>query len=366
MRAVEFVCLSASVMAAAGIGISRAVAAEPPASLSEAVAIAARLAKAEGSPAAPAAQADRLSLIEPEMLLPCLAAFAETTPGGANWLAHGLDRAVERMAGRLPLDAVAGFVIDDTRPAAGRVLASEWLEKADPPRAAAAVAGMIDDPALPLRYKAIDARLTAAAAAGPEAELAACRGLLGSARDVEQVERIAARLEQAGEAVDVAEVLGFLRRWRLSEPFDNRGGVGFAKVYPPEAAATPDTDSWREVAAEGPHGEVDLNGAIGTKKGVLAYAAAEVDMPRGRTAEVRIGSPCAVAVWVNGEPVMAHEIYHASEAIDQYVAEAEFRAGTNLVLVKCCQNEQTEPWAGEWKFQLRICDPLGTPLGVQP
>jgi hypothetical protein len=63
--------------------------------------------------------------------------------------------------------------------------------------------------------------------------------------------------------------------------------------------------------------------------------------------------------------VMAHEIYHASEAIDQYVAPAEFREGVNTVLVKCCQNEQTEPWAGEWKFQLRITDPLGKPLAVQ-
>jgi hypothetical protein len=34
--------------------------------------------------------------------------------------------------------------------------------------------------------------------------------------------------------------------------------------------------------------------------------------------------------------------------------------------VKCCQNEQTESWAGEWKFQLRITDPLGQPLARQP
>ena len=60
---------------------------------------------------------------------------------------------------------------------------------------------------------------------------------------------------------------------------------------------------------------------------------------------------------------MKHEIYHASEAIDQYVGEAEFREGVNRVLVKCCQNEQTEPWAVDWKFQLRICDALGVPLG---
>jgi hypothetical protein len=109
---------------------------------------------------------------------------------------------------------------------------------------------------------------------------------------------------------------------------------------------------------------IDLNAAIETKKEVLAYAVATVEMPGG-PAEVRIGSPCAVAVWVNGRPLMAHEIYHASEAIDQYVATADFRAGTNTVMVKCCQNEQTEPWAVDWRFRLRICDPLGKPLATQ-
>lgn len=128
----------------------------------------------------------------------------------------------------------------------------------------------------------------------------------------------------------------------------------------------PEAREWKVVESADKHGAVDLNAAIATKKGVLAYAVADVVMPRGGPAEVRIGSPCAVAVWVNGTPVMAHEIYHASEAIDQYVATAEFREGTNTVLVKCCQNEQTEPWAVDWKFQLRICDSVGSPLATQP
>jgi hypothetical protein len=154
----------------------------------------------------------------------------------------------------------------------------------------------------------------------------------------------------------------------VSEAFDNAKGTGFGKAYPPEAAqpGPPDTSDWKPVESTDKHGIVDLNAAVATKKGVLSYAVAEVVMPRGGAAEVRIGSPCAVAVWVNGQPIMAHEIYHASEAIDQYVATAEFREGLNTVLVKCCQNEQTEPWAVDWKFQLRICDGLGTPLATQP
>ena len=34
--------------------------------------------------------------------------------------------------------------------------------------------------------------------------------------------------------------------------------------------------------------------------------------------------------------------------------------GTNVILLKICQNEQTESWAQDWEFQLRVCDGLGT------
>jgi len=36
--------------------------------------------------------------------------------------------------------------------------------------------------------------------------------------------------------------------------------------------------------------------------------------------------------------------------------------GSNTILVKVCQNEQTEQWTNEWEFQLRVTDSLGTPL----
>jgi hypothetical protein len=346
-----------------------ASAADAPAGVAEAVAAAVRLATAgpTGGQAGLAADADLVAAVEPAMLVPCLAAFAEATPAGVNWLSSGLDRAVERLDAAVPLDELTAFISDPGRPARGRVLAERWLRSRAPKQASALLDGMLSDPALPLRRAAIEKRLAAVAEAAEPEQMAVHREMLTAARDVDQVQAIAAWLREHGDAVDVSEVLGFVKQWRVSEAFDNVGGIGFAAVYPPEeAAAAPDAADWKAVAAEGDGGEVDLNAAIGTRKGVVAYAVAEVDMPRGRTAEVRIGSPCAVVVWVNGEKVIDREIYHASEAIDQYVGEATFRAGTNTVLVKCCQNEQTESWAADWKFQLRICDPLGTPLGVQP
>jgi hypothetical protein len=313
-----------------------------------------------------AAAADRLAAIAADEIRGPLAALGAATPAGVNWLRSGLDRAVERLGDALGADSLAGFVADKGLSPRGRSLAFGWLERRDPARAAALLAGMLDEEALDLRRAAVAKLLADAAAGDAAAQLAAHRQALGAARDVDQVEAIASWLSEHGEPTDVADVLGFVRRWRVSGEYDNAGGVGFAKAYPPEeGGAVPAAADWKPVASTAKHGEIDLNAAVAAKKGVLAYAVAEVEMPAAGRAEVRIGSPCAVVVWVNGRPVMAHEIYHASDAIDQYVALAEFRQGANTVLVKCCQNEQTESWAGEWKFQFRITDPLGKPLATQ-
>jgi hypothetical protein len=316
--------------------------------------------------AALAAAADRLATIAADGFREPLAALGGATPAGANWLRSGLDRAAERLGESLGVDTLAGFVANKELPPRGRSLAFGWLEARDPARAAGLLAGMLDEEALDLRRAAVAKLLADAQARDAEAQRAAHRQALDAARDVDQVEAIATWLTEHGEPTDVAEVLGFVRRWKVSGEYDNAGGVGFAQAYPPEeGGAVPAAADWKPVASSHKHGEIDLNAAVATKKGVLAYALAEVELPVAGQAEVRIGSPCAVAVWVNGRQVMAHEIYHASEAIDQYVAAAEFRQGANTVLVKCCQNEQTEPWAGEWKFQLRICDSLGRPLATQ-
>ena len=369
------VCIGAAVaLVFAPLAVTAAE--KPPQTVAEAVAIATELARATGprqqatpgSQALLAAQADQIAAIPAAWIAPCLAALAEATPAGANWLRSGLERAVDRAGAEMPVDPLAVIVADVKQPARVRTLAYSWLKDRNPTRAEGLLDTMLDDPALDLRREAVEKRLAAVSAAEEAVQQATHRQCLAAARDVDQIERIAGWLSEHGEKVNVAEVLGFVRKWRVSAEFDNAKGIGFATAYPPEAAKPrpPEASAWKVVESADKHGAVDLNTAIATKKGVLAYAVADVVMPRGGPAEVRIGSPCAVAVWVNGTPVMAHEIYHASEAIDQYVATAEFREGTNTVLVKCCQNEQTEPWAADWKFQLRICDPVGSPLATQP
>ena len=313
-----------------------------------------------------AAADDRVAALPAGWIVPSLDAFREATPTGANWLRSGLERAVDRAGTGVTEEELVVAVGNAALPPRARSLAFTWLKQRNKGRADALLDGMLDDVALDLLREAVEKLLASTAAADEAARKETHRRALTAARDVDQIEQIAGWLAEKGDKVDLAQLMGFVRRWRVSGEFDNLKGVGFAKAYPPEAAAArPDATAWKPVVSADKHGAIDLNTEIATKKGVLAYAVAEVEMPRAGPAEVRIGSPCAVVVWVNGKPVMSHEIYHASEAIDQYVAVADFRAGTNTVLVKCCQNEQTETWAADWKFQLRICDPLGTPLATQ-
>ena len=46
-------------------------------------------------------------------------------------------------------------------------------------------------------------------------------------------------------------------------------------------------------------------------------------------------------------------------ALDQYRVPAELKPGRNVILVKLCQNEQTEDWAQRYQLQLRVCDASG-------
>ena len=117
--------------------------------------------------------------------------------------------------------------------------------------------------------------------------------------------------------------------------------------------------SWAPHHTDDEYGEVDLNKAIGKHMGAAAYAVAEFLSDRAQPCELRVGSGNAVKIWLNGKLLFSAEAYHANDTMDQYVGRGELKQGRNVILIKVCQNEQTEDWAQDWKFQLRVCDPLG-------
>ncbi len=173
--------------------------------------------------------------------------------------------------------------------------------------------------------------------------------------------------------MDLLQHFGFLADWQVIGPFDNRGQKGFDVVYGPEkdfvgsgkfnAQASYEGKSgdvrWQGTSTKEKDGAVDLNPIFNKEKGAIVYAYAEFNAASPIACEVRLGCINANKVWVNGELALSNEVYHTGAQIDQYAKAVKLKAGKNGVLVKVCQNEQTEQWAQDWKFQLRFSDPSG-------
>jgi hypothetical protein len=174
-------------------------------------------------------------------------------------------------------------------------------------------------------------------------------------------------LKRLGHPADIAAHMGFITSWHLVGPFDNIADRGWNTAYPPEKevdlSAEYDgqkgTIGWSTHTTTDEFGLVDLNKALGKHKGAVAYAYVEFDSPREQPVELRLASVTAVKLWLNGKLLDERHIYHSGMEIDQYTSHATLRQGKNTLLVKICQNEQTDGWAQDWKFQLRVCDAIG-------
>lgn len=302
-----------------------------------------------------------------------LAALDDAGPLAANWIRSAAEVIAQRA--RQSSDAAAAplletFVRDTAHRPLGRRLAFELLRQADPTAEARLMPSFLNDPSTELRREAVDRVVAEAEAAANDADKKSLyRRAYDAARDVDQVKQLAASLDKLGDKVDVPTHLGFITRWKLIGPFDNTGEKGFAVAYPPETEIRLDAKypgkgggeiAWIDFTTDDPYGDVDLNKALGKNKGAAAYAYAEFQSAQAAPVEFRIGAISAIKLWVNGKLLDSREVYHSGSEIDQYISRGELQPGVNRILVKVCENEQTENWAQDWKFQLRICDATGT------
>jgi hypothetical protein len=302
-----------------------------------------------------------------------LAAMDGAGPLAENWIRSAAETVAQREQAKLPVKTLEGYLNDTQRGPRSRRLAYELIAAVDAKAEGRLIPGLIDDPSLELRRDAVALAIAAAekVPAGDDktAAVAAWRKAFVSSRDLDQIKLTSDKLKGLGEKVDLPRHFGFLTQWQLIGPFDNKQTKGFDVAYPPEAAgfvadATYDGVSgevkWIEHTTTDDHGVVDLNKALAKHKGAIAYAYANFDAAEERTVDVRLGSINGNKLWVNGELIFANHVYHANAAIDQYVGQAKLKKGRNSILLKIAQNEQTEPWAQDWQFQLRICDRIGT------
>jgi len=304
-----------------------------------------------------------------------LAAMDGAGPVSANWLRAAVEAIAERTilaGGTLPAEELERFVLDTRHNPRARRLAYEWLARVDAKAPDRIIPVLGDDPSVELRRDAVERALVEAvtlfdAGRKPEAG-ASYRRALTLARDADQIGSIAAKLKELGEQVDLPRHFGFVTSWRLIGPFDNTGAKAFGVAYPPEKELELQAEyegkgckaRWKDFVSKDDYGVVDLNLALGKQPGVVAYALAEFSSDRARKIEIRLGCVTAWKLWVNGEYLFGHEEYHHGMELDQFRVEAELRQGRNTILLKVCQNEQTEDWAQEWRFQLRVCDGAGT------
>jgi hypothetical protein len=312
-----------------------------------------------------------------------LAGLDDASPAAANWLRSAVDAVAERerAAGRpLPASALEAFLHETRHAGRARRLAYELLCSADATAPKRLLPTMLDDPAAELRYEAVGVAFDAVRSRDSADAKVELRKLLSAARDGGQDEEIARELERRGEQVDYVAHFGFITRWQIAGVFDNTDGKGFRTVYAPERGVNLATTivgkdgmtvSWQSYESKDKYGIVDLNrlfpdpaigGQAGKPKGLkvaVVYAFAEFDSPAERSVQVRAASATAIKVFVNGHEVLARETYHQSFDRDMHAAPARLVKGRNTILAKICQNSQSEPWAQDWRFQLRLTDELG-------
>lgn len=316
-----------------------------------------------------ASRADAARL--PEML----AALDEAGPVAANWIRGAIVAVADRTLAdgeRLPAAELEAFALDRTHAPRARRLAFEYLARLDNTAADRLIPGMLEDPSVEFRRDAVARLLDEAQELWDTGERQRARTIyeraLRGAIDQDQVQLIAERLKELGRPIDLAEHFGFVTHWKLVGPFDSTDKRGFAAVYPPEKEIRLDATyegksaevRWIDHATPHEMSIVDLNEALGKANGVAAYALAEFESDVARDIELRAGTPNAIKIWLNGKLLEAREAYHTNRGVDQYVGRGRLKPGVNRILVKICQNEQTESWAQDWEFQLRVCDATGS------
>lgn len=315
-----------------------------------------------------------LQAADASALVEILNALNTANPLAANWLRSAFESIADRTletGSEFPVDDVFAYFNNRENNPLSRRLAYEWLLKVDPQLESQVIPEALDDPSGEMRRDAV-ARLIEIAAEfrgneQTEQAIATYQQALAGATDDDQVKAIVAPLEELGVDVDVTRHFGFLTEWSLVGPFDNVGMAGFDVAYAPETDFNLNAEyegqlgpvTWQTFSTDDEYGIFDIAALTAPHKGAITYAYAEFESPDAQQVQFRIGTGNAWKLWVNGELLFAREEYHRGMWLDQYIVDGALQTGVNQILLKVCQNEQTEDWAQDWTFQFRICDPSG-------
>jgi hypothetical protein len=310
-------------------------------------------------------------------LVTILAAFDGANPLAANWLRSAFESIADRelrATGKLPQAELEQFILQTQHDPRARRMAFEWLLKVDAGAADRLIPGMLNDPSVEFRADAVGRLIAAATKFEADGKTEDAKAIflkaMAAARDEDQIEAIVKPLDKMGVKVDLPRHFGFIMDWILIGPFDNTANKGFPVAYVPETEIKLDAKypgqkedvTWSKHVTDDKYGLVDLSKVTMPQKGSVTYAYTVFTSDKDQTVDLRLGTPNAWKLWVNGKYVFGREEYHRGMAIDQYKMRATFKKGPNQILLKICQNEQKEEWAQRWQYQLRVCDATGTAI----
>ena len=303
-----------------------------------------------------------------------MASFREANPLAANYLRAAAEAITDRTlnsGNKLPVESLEKLIRDAEQDPRARRLAFELLSRVDPAAPERIIPEMLLDPNPEFRRDAV-ARLIASGekqlqAKNEDAAKTDFKKGLSGATDDDQVKTLAKHLKALKEEIDLKRHFGFLTDWQVIGPFDNVGLKGFDEKYPPEemldlTAKYPGQKgdvSWEKFATDQEFGIFNVAKQVAPHKGAAMYCTTEFHSPAARVIELRLGTPNAWKIWLNGELLFGRDEYHRGMAIDQYRVRGELKPGANTILLKLCQNEQTDDWAQRYEFQLRVADLSG-------
>jgi len=309
-------------------------------------------------------------------LFPTLEAFDDANPTATNWLRTAVDAIAEKelAAGRkLPTDKLEAFAKNTKFAPSARRTAYELLVAQDATAKDRLLPGFLNDKSRELRRDAIARELDILEKTTRPTIKADLEKLFIYTRDKDQVDLLAKKVAENGGSVSVSEHFGFVTHAALIAPFDSTGGKGYGIAYPPESAKD-STGSFKGKMAEvkwgmfstaDKYGKFDLNKLLGKHKDAVAYALAVIVADKEMPCEIRVTSITSVKILLNGKELFGRDEYHHGAPFDAHIGKGTLKKGENVIVLKVCQNNQTDSWAQDWFFQMRICDDTGGPLPLK-
>lgn len=318
-----------------------------------------------------------------EALFPTLGAFDENNPTANNWFRAAVDAIAEKesAAGRkLPAERLEAFAKEAKHAPSARRVAYELLVAQDPAAKDRLLPGFLNDKSPELRRDAVARELALIEKSARPSVRADLEKLFASARDKDQVELLAKKIEENGGKASVSQHFGFVTFADLVGPFDNTDNKAFTTAYPPEtakdAAGTFEGKGgaelkWVPASTSDREGSFDLNkllpkpAELERYTDACAYARAVVVADQETPCEVRVTSITSVQIFLNGKKLFERDEYHHGAPFDANVGKGVLRKGENVLLVKVLQNNQKESYAKVWFFSARLCDDTGGPLPLK-